>query len=149
MRHDATRRARCKSTKYSHRRAQCVYPKYNAYCTFRVNREPPLDMRSLDDDEDRDSLEKKRSYREAWSSSLSRRVLFERVPSIINLPGELFRAIDVESADVLVPRDAKDMSCSSSRLYSLKNGSLPATIVTVCTCTSECFHFDASGLFSA
>jgi hypothetical protein len=27
------------------------------------------------------------------------RVLFERAPAIINLPGELFRAIDVESAD--------------------------------------------------
>jgi len=27
-----------------------------------------------------------------------RRVLFERAPAIINLPGELFRAIDVESA---------------------------------------------------
>lgn len=41
-------------------------------------------------------------------------VLFERVLSpIINLPDELFRAIDVESADVLVPRDAKDMSCRS------------------------------------
>lgn len=42
-----------------------------------------------------------------------RGVLFERVPSIINLPGELFRAIDVESADVLVPHDAEDMSCCS------------------------------------
>lgn len=42
-----------------------------------------------------------------------RGVLFERVPSIINLLGELFRAIDVESADVLVPHDAEDMSCCS------------------------------------
>lgn len=75
-----------------------------------------------------------------------RRVLFERVPSIINLPGELFRAIDVESADVLVPHDAEDMSCCSFARTLWKMEVFTA-IVTVCS-TGKSFHFDVSRLLS-
>jgi len=56
-------------------------------------------------------------------------VLFERVPSpIINLPEELFRAIDVESADVLVLRDTEDMSCCSFACTLWKMGIFAAIV---------------------
>lgn len=84
-------------------------------CARRVNRREPLsDMRAHDFTETRREGRRERRLsfcgKRFYPRNKFREVLFERVPSIINLPGGLFRAIDVESADVLVPCDAGDMS---------------------------------------
>jgi len=130
---------RCKATKYCH---WCItYPKCNAYCTLPALTISYFSIYVCNFSATRTQLSRKEIL--PWNKF--RGVLFERVPSIINLPGELFRAIDVESADVLVPHDAEDMSCC---FFACTLWKMEVFVAIVTVCTDKRFYFDVSRLFS-